>query len=247
MRVFLGLGDVQLLQTLAGDVFAEGILQVVLGEEDVYARERVVVGRHAVVLQVGDGRHALLRHVLLREHRGQFLGTVAAEVEEDDDVALADAPVDVAVDQRLHELVGVLVFLAVAVVARLHALHHVVHLAPLSVHDEVVGQFDAVPVLVAVHGVVAADDRRDAACARLVHVPLHVSNKTLARVGVRVAPVHEAVYVAVRDVIHLRDVDELQQVVQRRVDAARRRQAHQVQVLAAGLGIAVGRLNLRVL
>ena len=54
-------------------------------------------------------------------------------------------------------------------------------------------------------------------------------------------------YVAVRDVIHLRDVDELQQVVQRRVDAARGRQAHQVQVLAAGLGIAVRRLDLRIL
>ena len=86
--IFLGLGDVQLLQSHAGDVFAEGILQVVLGEEDMYAREAVVVGRHAVVLQVGDVRHALLRHVLLREHRGQLLGAVAAEVEEDDHVAL---------------------------------------------------------------------------------------------------------------------------------------------------------------
>ena len=43
--------------------------------------EGIVVRRHAVVLEVGNGRHALLRHVLLREHHGQFLGAVAAEVE----------------------------------------------------------------------------------------------------------------------------------------------------------------------
>ena len=111
--------------------------------------------------------------------------------------------------------------LSMAVVARLHARHHVVHLAPLAADEQVVSQFDAVPVLVAVHGVEASDGSGDGTCARLVDVLLHISNKALARPRVCVAPVHEAVYVAVRDVIHLRDVDEFQQVVQRRVDTAR--------------------------
>ena len=212
-----------------------------------HAREGVVVGRHAIVLQIGNGCHAQLRHILLREHRGQLPGAVAAEVEEDDHVALLDAAVDVAIDQRLHELIGVLVLLGVAVVARLYALHHVVHLATLAVHDEVVGLLDAVPVLVAVHGVVTADDRCDAACARLVHVPLNVGNEALAGVGVGISAIHEAVDVAVEDVVLLGYVQEFQQVVQRRVDATCRCQAHQVQFLAAGLGVAVRRLDLRIL
>ena len=107
----------ELLQSLACDVFAECVLYVLLWEEDVNTRERSVVRSHAVVLQAWDGLHALLFHVLLSEHDGQLFGAVVAVVEEDDYVTLLDASVHVAVDEWLHELVSVLVLFGVAVVA----------------------------------------------------------------------------------------------------------------------------------
>ena len=170
----------QLLQALAGDIFSEGVLQVLLREEDVYALEGIVVGRHAVILERGYGLHPLLFHILLRKHDCQFFGAVAAEIEEDDDVAFTDAAVDLAVDERLHELVGVLVLLRMGVVTRLYAFHHVGHSAALAVYQQVVGQFDAVPMLVAVHGVVTPDDGRDSTRARLLHVFLQVSDESLS-------------------------------------------------------------------
>ena len=209
MGIFLGLCDVQLLQALAGDVFAEGIIQVILGEEYVYAREGVIVGRHAVVLQVGNGLHALLRHVFLREHYGQFLGAVASEVKEDDHVAFLDSTVDVAVYEWLHKLIGVLVLLGMSVVARLYSFHHVVHLAPLAADEQVVSQLDAIPVLIAVHGIETTDDRRNTSYTCFVHVPLYVGNETLARPRIGITTVHEAVYIAVRDVVLLGYIKEL--------------------------------------
>ena len=62
------------------------------------------------------------------------------------------------VDQWLHELVGVLVLLRVSVVARLYARHHVSHLAPLSVYQQVISHLDAFPAVVTVHGVITAYD-----------------------------------------------------------------------------------------
>ena len=76
---------------------------------------------------------------------------------------------------------------------------------------------------------------------------LQISDEPLARPRIGITPIHEAVHIAVLDVVLLGDVDEFQQVVQRGMNATRGSQAHQVQALAIGLGIAVGRLDLRVL
>ena len=243
MGVFLGLGNMELPQAQAREVFAEGIVEVLLGEEDMDAGERVVVGRHAVVLEVRDGGHVLLRDVVLSEGDGDFLGAVAAEVEEDDDIARLDATVDGAVDEGFHELVGVLVGLGVGVVARLDTRHHVGHGAALSVDNEVVSKLDAVPMLVAVHGVVAADGGGHHAGAGGLHVLLQVDDEALAGPGVGIAAVHEAVDVAVEDAILGGDVDEFLEVVYRGVDAAVGGQPHEVEAMAGGLGVGVGRLD----
>ena len=150
----------QLLQTLAGDVFAEGIPHVLLGKENAHARKGIIVGSHAVVLQVGNGLHALLFHILLREHDGELFGAVAAEIEEDNYVSFLDATIYFAANQRLHELVRVLVLLRVRIVTGLHTFHHISHFAPFSVYQQVISQFNAIPMLVTVHGVVPADDGR---------------------------------------------------------------------------------------
>ena len=245
--ILLGLGRVQLLEALAADVFAQCVLYVLLGEENVQALERCVVRSHAVVLQAGYGLHALFRHVLLCEDDGQFLGPVVAVVVEDDDVALLDASVDVGVDEGLHEFVGVLMLLGVAVVASLHGLYHVGALPALALDELVVGHLDAVPALVAVHGIESAYDAGYGSCAYLVDVLLQVGDEALARLRVGVASVHEAVYVAVLYAILLGYVYQFQDVAEAGVYAACGREAHEVYGVPGLLGIAVCRLYLGVL
>ena len=133
--------------------------------------------------------------------------------------------------------------LGVAVVARLHTRHYVIQLAALAIYDEVVGQFDSVPMLVTVHSIISADDGGHHAGASCLHMLLQVDDKALAGHRVGVAAVHEAVDVAVGDAIQGGDIDELLEVVKRRVNAAGGREAHQVQALAAGLGITVRRFD----
>ena len=133
-----------------------------------------------------------------------------------------------------------------AVIARLYARHHVGHRTALAAYEQVVGQLDAVPMLVAVHGVIAADDGCDNACAHFIHVLLQVGDEALARPGVGIPAVHEAVNEAILNIVHLGDVDEFQEVVEGRVNTASGSQAHQVQALATGLCIAEGLLDLRV-
>ena len=86
-------------------IFAQCVLYVLLVEENVYACERCVVRRHAVVLQAGDGVHALLRHILLGQYNGQLLSAVVAVVEEDHYIAFLDGAVESAIYDGFDELV----------------------------------------------------------------------------------------------------------------------------------------------
>ena len=100
------------------------------------------------------------------------------------------------------------------VVARLYARRHIGHLATLTVYEQVVSQLDAVPVLVAIHSVVAADGCCDSANSRLVDILLQVSNKALTCPGIRITTVHKAMQIAIPDAILLSDVDEFQQMAE---------------------------------
>ena len=65
-------------------------------------------------------------------------------------------------------------------------------------------------------------------------------DEALAALRVGVAAVHEAVYEgALGNAVFLSDFHEFEQVVERRVHAARGGEAHEVQVLAVLLGVAV--------
>ena len=96
--IFLRLGRVELLQALAAQIFAERILYVLFGEENVDAFERCVVGRHAIKLQSRYGLHTFFGHILLREDGGQLLGAVVAIIEENNDIVGLDAPIDLGVN-----------------------------------------------------------------------------------------------------------------------------------------------------
>ena len=194
----------ELLEALRCHILAEGVLHVLLVEEDMYALERCVVRSHAVVLQAGDSVHASLGHILLCEHYSEFLGSVVAVVEEDDYVALLDGAVIVAVHDGEDKLVG-----HALSVRLLNGLHHVAGLLALAIYEQVIGYLHALPALVAVHSVVATDDRGNLG---IVLHELADESSTALRVGV--ASVHEAVHVSVVDAILTGDVDEFEEVVE---------------------------------
>jgi 2,3-bisphosphoglycerate-independent phosphoglycerate mutase len=107
-------------------------------------------------LQVLDGCHPLLGHVLLREHLCELLGTVIAEIDENHHIPLLYPAVHAGIVDGFHKLVG-----HILVVTFLHSLHHVGGLLALVLHEQVVGLFHPIPPLVTVHGIEAADDVGD--------------------------------------------------------------------------------------
>ena len=90
VSIFLRLCSVKLLFTQLRKIFAEGILHVLLGEENIDTRERSIVRRHAIIFQCRNSLHAFLGHILLSEHRSEFLRTVVAEINKDDHITLFD-------------------------------------------------------------------------------------------------------------------------------------------------------------
>ena len=217
--VFLCLCGVQLFQPFRAEVFAECVVYVFFGEEDVHILEIGVVRRHAVELKSRNGGHSLFGHVFLGENVGYFACAVVAVVEEDNHVAFLNASVNVGVYERLHEFIGVLVLGRVAVVAVLHGFYKVVHFFAFAVHELVVSHLDAVPAFVAVHGVETAYYRCYCAYG-VVAVVYHFLNEAFAAARVGVASVHEAVHVGVVNAVFLGYVDEFEQVLQFGVHAA---------------------------
>ena len=204
----------QLALAVLAEILAESVFHVLLGEEYVHALEFGIIGSHAVILQTLDGVHTLFGHILLGEHLGELLGAVVAEVDEDYHIALLDGTVYGRVDDRLYKLVGHAVG-----VALLHGLNHVGGFLALALDEQVVSLFHAVPSLVAVHGVEAADDAGDVSAVGCAGVS-NLLDKSGSALGVGVATVHEAVYEGLVQAILLGDFNQLEEVVERRVYAA---------------------------
>ena len=231
MGILLGFGYVELLLVERREIFAEGIVDILLVEYDVHASERRVVRCHAVVLQTGDGGHARFRNVVLCERYGELLGAVVAVVEEYYRVALFYCAVDGRVVDRFYELVGY-----IGVIRSLHCCNHVGGLCTLAMHEQVVGNFHALPALVAVHGIVATDDRCYHTC-RFAAVLLKLFDKSFAAAGVGVTAVHEAMDIYLFKSVALCDVAQGEEVVERGVHTAVRCQTHEVDRLTVIAGV----------
>ena len=209
--VFLGLGYVELFLAELREIFAEGVDDVLLVEEDVNPGERGIVGGHAEILQSCDGLHSGLGHIVLGQHGGQLFGAVVAVVEEDYGVVLCDetfALGERGIVDRLYEFVGNAVGIAL-----LNSSGHVGGLGAGAGSQQVVGLLDALPALVAVHGVVAAYDRGDAARG-LGHVLFEAFDEAFARVRVGVTAVHEAVDIDLLQAVVCRDVEQCEEMVE---------------------------------
>ena len=94
VSILLCLCSVELLLALCAQVLAESVHYVLLREEDVNALEACIVWSHAVVLQVLDGVHAFLWHILLSQYLCQLLGTVVTVVDEDNNITLLDSTIN---------------------------------------------------------------------------------------------------------------------------------------------------------
>ena len=163
MCELLGLSDTELLQSCVAYDLTHGVLYVLFWEEDVQALERRIVWSHAVVLEVRNGRHTILRHVLLGKHDGELFRAVVAVVEEDHYIALLDGSHWLAITNmydRFDKLVGYAFCITL-----FYSLEHVFCCFSLALNDTVVSDFHALPTFVAVHGVEATLDRSDLAAA----------------------------------------------------------------------------------
>ena len=234
MGILLRLSGMELLLAQLGEIFAEGILHVLLGEENVDTRKRSIIRSHAIVFQSGNGLHAVVGHILLSEHLGKFLSAVVAEIDEDHHVALFNKTVYTGVMDRLDELVG-----NAFVIAFLHGFHHVLSLLALSGYDEVVGFLHTLPALVAVHGIETAHDAGNGGIVLGAAVG-DLLNEALTRLGVGVASVHEAMNEhLILQAELLTHLDELEKMIEAGVHATVGGQSHQVELLAVLLGVVV--------
>ena len=93
-----------------------------------------------------------------------------------------------------------------------------------------VGQLDAFPAIVAVHGVIAAHDRRNLADAQLAHLLLQLAHVFLPAVRWRVPAIHEAMHKDLFDLVPLGHLQQDKQVMDVRVHAAIAQQAKKMQL-----------------
>src|SRR5271154_1741951 len=100
-------------------------------------------------------------------------------------------------------------------------------------NDCAVGFFDALPAIVAVHGVVAAADGGDLAHAELAHLLLELAEEIYSAVGGSVAPVHKAVDENILDFIFARHLEEREEMIDVRMDAAVAHKAEKVELARA--------------
>ena len=205
MRVLLGLGDVQLSQVVGGEHLGQRLRHVLLVER----RRGVEIG--------GVVRHR--RHVVaaVEQQPRQLTAAVGSEVEEDRCVAVLESRCS-RDDDRLDELVR-----HAGLVAGTHRRDRIVRLATHSCGDRVERTLRALPALVAVHRVVATDDRRDPVAGQLGKIVDGRGRRNVAAVRERVDP---------RSL--RRDPQQRQEMVDVRVHAAVRDEAEQVDAPAAG-------------
>ena len=133
---------------------------------------------------------------------------------------------------RLDEFVGDVLF-----VAALERGDRIVGAGfGFAMNQRAVGQLDALPAIVAVHRVVAADERGDFADLQLAHFLLELAHEVAAAVRRSVAAVHEAVDENFLDLLLLGQFEQREEMRDVGVHAAVAEQADEVELaLAAAL------------
>ena len=138
-----------------------------------------------------------------------MVSTVVTEVDEDYHITLFDATVHAGIVDRLDELIGYAL-----VVALLHGLHHVGSLLTSTIHNQVVTLLYALPALIAVHSIETTYDTCDG-CIVLSTYLRYLLDETLTALRVGVTTVHIAMYKhLVLQTVGLTNLDELEEVIE---------------------------------
>ena len=156
--VLLGLGDVQLAAAGLGDRLGQRRLRPRLGEGDRVGPALAVLGHRGQVEQRAAGRAANSSNSGSASARVIWRARSGRKLKKTPTSPVGDAVV-VADHRRLDELVG----LAALVGGGDRLPRQLGGAQALGVDDRVVGELDPLPARVAVHRVVAAADRGDAA------------------------------------------------------------------------------------
>ncbi|MNS83772.1 hypothetical protein D3C72_1175740 [compost metagenome] len=228
--VLLGLGGMELPHALVGEHRGQ-VVDELLGRVGHRQPEAVLVlGQADEAHQRG---HAALETLELgvRDGLGDLAGPVRAEVEEDHAVAVFDAARGV--EHHGHQELVVDALL----VGAGDRLVRVVGRAALRVDHGAVGELGALPVLVAVHGVVAPRDRGDLAQADLPEHLLGAGEEAAGTPGRGVAAVEERMDIDPLDAALTGHAHEREHVLDRAVHAAVRDQPEEVEIFAGGLGV----------
>ncbi len=225
VRIFLGFGNVKLQFAVFRQRFAERIDHIFFVEQNMHARERCVVRCHAEIVQ-RQRVHSLFGHIFLRQSNSQLFGAVVAVVEEDDHV--------VRLNQRQRFSSGIDMnywldkFVGYALVVRfLHGSLHIGGFFANARNQQIVSLFHAIPAFVAIHGVVAADNRSDFPASR-GKMFLQLFDEAFARVRIGVATVHKAMHKRLFDAVFVGNLGQFQQMLERTMHAAVRHQTHEV-------------------
>ncbi len=178
MGILLGLGDMQLAQAAGCQLARQGARRSRGLKRDGIGPPLLVARHRHVVAHRGSAAAVELVEVRVGQRAGQLAHAVGAEIEGDDGVLRPDAAL-LPDEHRLDELIRLPA--GVGVARRLRSAIRAVLGA--AVDEQVVGELDPLPALVAVHRVVAPDHRGDAAGARLAHPLLDGLKIARARLG----------------------------------------------------------------
>ena len=207
MRVFFGFGDAQILVILFGKHIGEDVFEFFGREQIAQPGPGLFILGHGHEGEIFWARWvAKFLEIGFDEGAGGFAGAVGAEIEEDHGVIVADygawgcglALRGFRVDDGGNDkFVGDAFLVAGADGGDEIGEFRI----GVAVNHGTVRFFDALPAIVAVHGVVAADDGGDLADAVLAHFLFEGAQEINAAIRRGVAAVHEAVDEDARDFV----------------------------------------------
>ena len=229
MRVFFGFGNAQLGQAVIGNDLSENVMQRFGAEHGFH--ETVMVNRVFGHTDRHGESYLFLAlkaaEFLIGQSIKNFTGAVGAEVGHQNSIAVG-ATLIIANHAGNDEFVG-----NTGLIRSFNRfLNRGIAFAG-SRNNVVVSGFDAVPALVAIHGVKASGQRGNTNIFHLFDRIFKIGQKTFGRRRRRVAAIQESVNLG-SDAVFIKNAGQSNNMVLARMHAARRHQSHQMAGFAAG-------------
>eukprot|EP01136_Pigoraptor_vietnamica_P037777 Opistho-1_new@106222 len=199
VRVLLRLGDVVLPHAEVRKPFGQDVVEALRREEH-RKGELLLVGRHGCNVQALHGRRGFKGR--LEKRLANLAHAVGAEVEEDEGVAIPDAPLGIE-DDGLEEFVRFA--RRIACLDRRNGVHRTLAAAA---DERLPRHLDALPALVTVHGVVAPRHRRHLTVAQPRNERLQSLHVPHGTCGARVTAIAKEVHKGAGHTVFLRCLEK---------------------------------------